>query len=112
MTLKERIYEDSKKITAFVQDRDEAFAMSNDCAVDEIRKAMRELVEVINGIDSKLVTKGIFEGILQSHRYLQSEFWMAFHKAMEQYAVTEYKDGRNEWAVDAVGRMVKAYNDF
>ena len=68
-----------------------------------ISNHLAELVDVTNSsaLNSEEIAEGIFNGIINNHRYLQNEFWIAMVKVIEKYGNLgkDYYDARNEFAV-------------
>jgi len=90
--------------------REEAIARTQNAISEHIV----ELIDVTNStaLNYEQISKGILDGITRSHRYLQSEFWMAMTKVIEQYGniPKEYQDARNEYAINDCRTMSDALN--
>ena len=73
---------------------------------EEMGKLGQTLVDSLNTMGcTELATEGLVQGILQTHRYLQGEFWTVMVNVIKAYGKTEYFDGRNEFAVEMCKRM-------
>jgi len=76
-----------------------------------------ELVESLNIMGNDVgdaVVDGLFTGIINSHRYLQGEFWPVMVKVLKligKYGDTNSFDGRNQFAVEMCKRMAIAGED-
>jgi hypothetical protein len=69
---------------------------------DEIKEAVvaktMEIVDLTDGLRSPELAGMMLEGVLKSHRHLQSEFWNTIIHLMKKYAESDrkYFDPRNE----------------
>lgn len=76
----------------------------NEKVFDKVSSLTTDLVDITNGSSTALVAEGMLMGILSSHKTLQSEFFDALTKVVEQYANTNDVDGRNEWCKNLCAR--------
>ena len=79
---------------------------------EQFKKGMgdlgRELVDNLNVMGClEEAAEGLTNGIMNTHRYLQGEFWQTMINVMKKYGDSPYFDARNEWAVHACKRMAQ-----
>jgi len=112
--LKNLIIESQKVIDTIVSDEDKKAAAKNNILTEELSMSMKQLIECTNSFGSSpdLMAKGLFDGIINSHRFLQSEFFIVLEKVLKMYSETEFFDGRNEWAKYMCKRMIEGNEKF
>lgn len=109
--LRNRIIERQTVIDTICKDApyEENISAKNNILIEELSMAMKNIVECTNrfGSSSDVMAKGLFDGIINSHRHLQSEYFIVLGMVLKMYSETEYVDGRNEWAKDMAKRMIE-----
>lgn len=85
-----------------------------DCAVDEITKLTRELVDVFNSSYHEEIEQAVLAGINTTHRTIQAEFWNGMKNVMLKYSQqdeTMFFDPRNLHCREITRRMAIAFSD-
>jgi len=72
------------------------------------------LTDAVNGMDRQTVAAGFLEGILRSHRHLQSEAIFAVFQALGDFGALEERmtDPRNEAAHGACSKVREVLRDI
>lgn len=73
----------------------------------------KELCDSVNGMSRNVIAAGFLEGILRSHRFLQSEAIFCLMQALGDFGALEehVTDPRNEAAHEACGKVREALRD-
>jgi hypothetical protein len=81
--------------------------ITNERIHEVISTAMSDIVNSANVVGVDTLANGMFHGIINSHRYLQGEFFLALNTVIREYSTTEYVDGRNQHAKTMCKQMVE-----
>lgn len=75
--------------------------------MERVQEAMKVIVDAVNRMPNFVVAHGMYNGLINGHRTLQAGVIRAFQKMAEEYGNTEYKDLRNEAAVEFCKKIAK-----